>query len=616
MSRLIVTNSSLYYPQPPSSVRAVDDLLLPLPQYFEDAMFLQSRFYEGFQQNMSERYWEVERVARHVGALLPDLLTQPAGESAWECFLGSFIKFTMGPLLAAAEAVETACEEARPEQIIAWDEPRSVSWWGGRQLVDDVALRASEITGAPVSYRSGSFARAVRSASHGPLTRARAARYYLRQLRPASGQLPGQYDVIIPAFGRTIRGMLREIGGRLVAEGLRVLMVEMPRDPLRPGPADTGLPHFNLYDLRDEDLLRQSFFEVDASFDWHRHFAEAVSRCPALPLQGRLREALVRRMHNITAYEMPFQLYHRRLWRRLLDEVRPRALLAFNHYGTALASGVLQANQRGMATVLCQHGMGSAHWSSTTLLPFDLALTFGDYASELLSSVAYPSTEFAVTGHSAWDNVRAAADLQRPDLQQRPVVLATMQTSEQHLGAAEARWWLRCLAAACRELGAQLVIKPHPNETCTLAYEQLAREMPETVSFVPHGERPLAELIDECTVLATRYSTTAVEAIIAGKLVMTVYPSGDRERYPLAGEGAAVKVDSCEELLPALRALLTDTDLQERLASNRDSFLRRHVGPLDGGATDRIVEHLLRVTAEASPAHGSTEAARELSDRP
>lgn len=569
-------------------------------------MFLPSPFYADHHDTMAERYRRVETLARTTGDLLPDLLTlseRGGSASPWECFIGSFIKFSLGPLVCASEAVAAACEDIRPDRIVAWDEPGEVSWWGGRQLVEDAAREASRISGAPIEFRSSSAARAARATVHPALARIQACRFFLRQMRPSPGALPGRHDVIISSLGQTIRCLAQRIGGALVERGLSVLMVELPDDPLQPRLTDSGLPHLNVYAMRDDALLRRSLSEIDASFDRQRAFAEQLSRDRDYPLSEPLRSALTRRMHNILASEMPRQIYHQALWRRVLDAARPRTLLTFNHYGTALAPGVLQANDRGVATVLCQHGMGGPHWRSTTLLPFDLVMTFGEFARDVLGSVAAPETQFAVTGHCGWDDLRAAPELRRPDGRGRPIVLATMQPVEQHLRSGEPRWWLRELALACHELGAELVIKPHPNETNTGDYEALAGELPEAVRFVAHGARPLQELIDECTVLATRYSTTAIEAIVAGKPVMTVFPTGAREHYPFAAEGAAVKVNACDELLPTLRALLSDRALHERLASHRKAFIDRHVGPLDGGATDRVVEHLLRLTETAAPNH-------------
>ncbi|MFW5868441.1 MAG: hypothetical protein ACOCX2_11530, partial [Armatimonadota bacterium] len=529
-------------------------------------MFLASPFYADFYDQISEVYREAESLAREIARFLPEHLTDgPA--SPWEGFIGSFIKFTLGPLLTAQRAMFDACEQTDPEEIIAWDEPGRISWWGGRQLVEDVADAAAEITGAPVRVRSSSLARATRSAAHPVMARAQAAHFYLRQMRPLPNNAPGRHDVVIASLGRSVRGLVRRVGDALTEHGLRVLVVQIPFDPLNPDCADGALPCVSLHTFRDQPLLTRCLEAVDESFDWHRQFREQLSRAGNVPLRGRLRSALVRRMHNILAYDMPFALYHQELWRRLLDSVRPRTLLAFNHYGTALAPGVLQANERGAATVLCQHGLGSPHWRSTTLLPFDLALTFGEFSRELLRSVAYRRTRFEITGHSGWDGVRAAPELQRPDAADRPIVLATMQTVERHLRAAEPKWWLSELGRACRELGATLIIKPHPNENDTSDYEELARQMPDAVRFIAHGERPLEELIEECTILATRFSTTAMQAIIAGKPVMTIFPTGARERYPFAAEGAAVKIDSCDEILPTLRALLTDNELQDRLAA-------------------------------------------------
>ncbi len=606
MSRLIVANSTLSYPLPPADYRGDGDVLLPIPEYFEEAMFLQSPFHDHYYDRMAEYYWQAEGLARKMAQLLPDAVASPpeaVGHSAWEAFIGSLIKFTLGPLMVASETVESACSEIEPETVVAWDEPQDVAWWGGRQLVADTARRAGELTGARVKLRSSGGLRLLRNAIHPLTVRANAGGYFLRQMGSVRDPRPGEYDVIIAPLGRTVRGLVEAIGQGLNERGLSVLVVEIPTEPLDPVLEDVELPHANLYDFREPWMVRSGLCEVAQSLGWHRRFAAEFASESSFPLEGALRNALVRRMQNVLTCDIPSELYHQRLWSRVFDVVRPRTLLAFNHYGTALAPGVLHANERGMATVLSQHGMGSPHWRSTTILPFDLALTFGDFARETQESVAYERTEFAMTGHSGWDDLRSAPELQRPDPDGAPIVLATTQTAEKHLRAAEPAWWLRELAVACEKLGARLVIKPHPNESDTGDYRALADSMEQTVRFVPHGERPLADLVGECAVLATRYSTTAIQAIIAGKPVMTVFPTGARERYPFAAEGAGVKVNSCDELLPTLRALLTDNELHERLNAQREQFIKRHVGPLDGGATERIIEYVMRRTSQAAPNH-------------
>jgi len=119
------------------------------------------------------------------------------------------------------------------------------------------------------------------------------------------------------------------------------------------------------------------------------------------------------------------------------------------------------------------------------------------------------------------------------------------------------------------------------------------------VTFVPHGERPLEDLIAECDVLVTRFSTTAMEGNLQHKPVLTVSPSGGRDRYPYAEDGGALGVYSCEQILPALRKLLTDDGTRERLASTRNQFIERHVGPVDGKATERIAAVIAKRAGEA-----------------
>jgi len=349
-------------------------------------------------------------------------------------------------------------------------------------------------------------------------------------------------------------------------------------------------------------MIARANLEVTSSWGWYWHFKRAFRASDRLgDLTAAARAVLVRRMHNALIRDVPAIMYHSRLWRRLLDVVQPRAVVSFNSYNPTLAPGILQARARGIPTLACQHGIWGPLFLAGALLPYDDVLVFGEYTRELLSRIAQPGTSFCVTGHSLYDYHTCAEQPASETEAARPMVLVTTQPIERRFQLAEPCSWLQALADACGELGARLVIKPHPQEVDLEAYHALARERPEVVTFVAHGERPLAELIGECEVLITRFSTTAMEANLVGKLVLTVNLGGGRDQYPYAEEGGAVAARSCEEILPVLRRLLTDQVTRQRLAQSRRRFIERHVGPADGRATERIAAIIAERAARDTP---------------
>ncbi len=592
MNRLIVTNSAVAYPPPPAELLGPGDAVLPLVETFDEAMFMPSEFYEGLDEEITPLNLSLQKAARELASLLPRSIGADRdgwGHSAFEGFIGSFVKFTLGPLVTNALVAERAAQ-ANPAEVLAWDEPGHDSWPGGRQMVAEVAREIADRTGARLSLRVGAGRRLARDLALPALSHLRATQYFARRARHQPHRPAGPCDVLIPVVGPSVTPVAQRIARELLdAHGLRTLAVEIPQDPSDTGLATPDLPSANLYSYTTGAMLAQAHLEVAASRGWWRRVVAALRGRPSLLDVGpHLTRALLRRLHNVLGFDMPVALYHARLWQRLLDETSPRVVVSPNFYSPAIAAGVMQARARDIPTMLCPHGMGGPHYRSGVLLPYDEALVFGEFAGEALASIADEETVFTVTGHSMYDDLRLSADDPGDGPGPGAPVLATTQPMEPRMHAAEPTWWLRSLALACADLGARMLVKPHPQETDLAPYHELAGELPETVTVARHGDRPLEELIDECAVLVTRYSTTAMQAAIQGRRVLTVFPTGGRERYPFAAEGAALKVDSCEEIAPALRDLLQDPDLRARISQERTRFLDRHVGVLDGGATSRI----------------------------
>jgi len=243
-----------------------------------------------------------------------------------------------------------------------------------------------------------------------------------------------------------------------------------------------------------------------------------------------------------------------------------------------------------------QHGIWGPLFHAAALLPYDEVLVFGEYAGEMLQPLAGPETVLTATGHSLYDTLSNAPPPAAPRGQlldgRSYLVLVTTQPIETSQRAYERRWWLEVLAEACRELDARVLIKPHPREEDLRPYRDIARRWPEHVRVVEHGEFDLSALIVASDVLITRFSTTAIEAALMETPVMTVNLAAGLDQYPFAEEGAAVGVYAEEQMLPTLRRLLTDAELQAQLKDDQRAFLDRHLGVRDGRATERIATRI------------------------
>jgi len=146
----------------------------------------------------------------------------------------------------------------------------------------------------------------------------------------------------------------------------------------------------------------------------------------------------------------------------------------------------------------------------------------------------------------------------------------------------------------------QLIIKVHPREDM-INYEALAEEFHEIRLHVVK-DIDLYALINNCELLITKYSTTALEAIILDKPVVTINLSGQSTPVPYAEEGAALGVCTYEDIEQAILKALHDEETRNRLKAGRDKFVRNWAGEPDGKASWRIVM-LMKEMIAASAKH-------------
>jgi spore coat polysaccharide biosynthesis predicted glycosyltransferase SpsG len=142
----------------------------------------------------------------------------------------------------------------------------------------------------------------------------------------------------------------------------------------------------------------------------------------------------------------------------------------------------------------------------------------------------------------------------------------------------------------------QLVIKLHPSDKME-EYQQMSAVKNSNVIICQHID--LYGLLRSCDVLITAHSTVALEAMILNKPVITVNLTGRPDVMPYAESGAALGVYLKEDLAPAIDTTLYNDHVREDLAKKREEFVFEHAYKLDGQATGRVVELMMRLIKEA-----------------
>ena len=217
-----------------------------------------------------------------------------------------------------------------------------------------------------------------------------------------------------------------------------------------------------------------------------------------------------------------------------------------------------------------------------------------------------------------------------PKIRKRPTILMTAQYWGPWTAVLDPQdtddTWPALIAAArwCPQF--DFIGKIHPNMNAPFhegpggaqrLVNALPRPLPANFRLAPLRSEVQA-LLANANVVVSYYSTTVIEAAIAGKWTVLLNVSGKRDFLPEAVEtGYAIPVREPEQLGPALERVLGDTELQQRMNRGRWRFLRRAI--VDGEKLSTVMADVLegrcrcgvcRPTADGSRRSGSMSPAR------
>jgi|HubBroStandDraft_3_1064219.scaffolds.fasta_scaffold78931_2 hypothetical protein len=157
-----------------------------------------------------------------------------------------------------------------------------------------------------------------------------------------------------------------------------------------------------------------------------------------------------------------------------------------------------------------------------------------------------PADRVVVTGIPNFDDCRR---FERNDFPHRHFVLVCSSDARETLKLGDDR---RSFVARCVEIaaGRQLIFKLHPNENKQRARREIASWAPGALVY---GDGSAEEMIANCDVLITQYSSTVFVGLALGKEVHSYFDLAELHRLmPLQNHSAAGNIAAvCRELLEA-----------------------------------------------------------------
>jgi len=307
---------------------------------------------------------------------------------------------------------------------------------------------------------------------------------------------------------------------------------------------------------------------------------------------------------------LPLMVQYMELSIQLLKREQPDIILMKNEYSEYERALQFAAHFKKTPIVALQHGIinqnhpgyyyarnmvsqkGSAQFPYAPI-PTKTAV-FGPYYKKILTKrCSYPIERVDVTGSPRNDVLHFADQIYNKQMfcdcfgldPNKKIVLIATQPLHVEKNRVD---FLYNLIEALREVpDTQIVIKPHPNESSSWHKKHLKEWEVFAVILPPKSETNAA--IHACDLFIAVHSTTIIEALLLGKLVIVVNFSKSPDILPWVQEGAVLGVYDPQELAPVIKkALFNEEAIRQELA-NRSKFVYNHTYKNDGKATERVI---------------------------
>lgn len=408
--------------------------------------------------------------------------------------------------------------------------------------------------------------------------------------------------VLVTCFTRAFyRQLLQPVAEAIVKQGLGDVVVLHGGPPAESWPKERALSIQSIWNHWDDEVDRR-----------HRNLAHHLQRLKNEVLGesqlSSLMKEISRQFGTIKVKNEFVWLFWREFIRlapqwavaeHILLRHRPALVISADDADPRCRLYSLSAKAVGVPTLLVQQGLSSQAYPEWRFLSHDKVAAMGERSRRDLTAQGVDPERIVVTGHPGFDTFAGtdpeAAATVRSDLDMPPgnhLVLFASQPG--YVGAFDhPKKRMDMIKAVVKVVESMndvtLVIKPHPGERG----RELAALMGRARRVVlVDGAVDIGPLIKACDVFITFFSTTALQALYAGKPVVTIDVPGSGGGGVYIDSEATWVARSGEDIRLHLTTLLSPRreEFQKTRAEARQRFLREMVCVPDGNATDRVME--------------------------
>jgi UDP-N-acetylglucosamine 2-epimerase len=272
---------------------------------------------------------------------------------------------------------------------------------------------------------------------------------------------------------------------------------------------------------------------------------------------------------------------------------KPNVLMVLSEGIIPTKVAVAVAKRSGIPTLLLlQLGMLGKNYECPTFLADKISVP-GDFIKDLVLNCGVDEERIVVTGRPTYDAlIRAEERFDKVGICRKlgldPSKKILVYCTE-NLPLTETQKMAYAICNAVKGfLDVQFVIKVHPSELSLSIYDTVLKLV--GIKALVTKDANIYEVLYICDLMITGYSTTALDAMILDKPVITLNLTGLKDPIPFAESGAAIGVYSEKDFERTIKNGLYDDSTKEKLRRDREKFVYEQTYLHDGKATERIVD--------------------------
>lgn len=293
---------------------------------------------------------------------------------------------------------------------------------------------------------------------------------------------------------------------------------------------------------------------------------------------------------------IPMLLYYFIAGKRILNKLNFSSVISPDVADSRIRIIGLIAQSKSIPWMDLQFGIYGGEAVEWCFAASDKVAVWGDASRKLLLGLGVAPHKIIITGSPRFDDLSLYKTGDRNNGPQR-ILFASMYSLTNYSGIGDFLATLERIKKSVFDIknkveNVSLVVKLHPIEeeklTKSLATDQAS------ITWVS-GKMDIREQIRSCDIFVTLGSTSTMDALIAGKIV--IYPAYDGLVWwddIYINAGVVLLVNNEAELLSLIRKICdgSEEELMKHIKIKREIFLRENIYLLDGNASQRIVNQL------------------------